>query len=338
MMAWRYDIQYGADGEANYAWVYDDSGNMVCTAKIHHAVAIVEASTLTARRIQAMQTVEITPAMFNLDEALIRSATGVRDEETHYLWSSLWQLTDKERADIGKIDAETIAKLNETGLFPPEALANAGANMLVEHSIMPGLLEEIDNAGGLPDYEAELEAEREAQAAAANANRPQRQAANDGVTEDRAEPKPLYVRRDVVNAAAIKRHYAEQGLTVTVNNLHVTLIYSKMPMDWFAAGEPWEEEVKIKEGGPRDHALFGPPGLEDSLVLMVASNLLKWRHEEFIRAGASSSYPDGVYRPHITLRYKDGGNIENWEDLEPYRGEIVLGPEIFEEVAGKVVR
>lgn len=41
-MAWRYEIQHGPDGEANYAWVYDGMGNLVCTAKTHHAVAIVE--------------------------------------------------------------------------------------------------------------------------------------------------------------------------------------------------------------------------------------------------------------------------------------------------------
>lgn len=41
-VAWRYDIQYGPDGEANYAWVYDEHNNLVCTAKTHHAIAIVQ--------------------------------------------------------------------------------------------------------------------------------------------------------------------------------------------------------------------------------------------------------------------------------------------------------
>lgn len=39
--AWRYEIKYGPEGEANYAWVYDADGEMVCTAKTHHAKAIV---------------------------------------------------------------------------------------------------------------------------------------------------------------------------------------------------------------------------------------------------------------------------------------------------------
>ncbi len=40
--AWRYDIQYGPDGEANYAWVYRGK-EMVATVKTHHAIAIVNA-------------------------------------------------------------------------------------------------------------------------------------------------------------------------------------------------------------------------------------------------------------------------------------------------------
>jgi phage-related protein (TIGR01555 family) len=112
-------------------------------------------------RISAMQQIEMQPAMFRMDEAIIRSALGSRPPEVHYIWSSLWLISDKERADIGKINAETIKSLNDTGLFPPEALANAGANMLVENSILPGFDQAIEDAGGLPDYEMEAEQEAE---------------------------------------------------------------------------------------------------------------------------------------------------------------------------------
>lgn len=285
-------------------------------------------------RVQSIQELEITPAMQRLDECLIRSATGGRDEAIHYIWASLWQITDKERADIGKIDAETIKILNDTGLLPPEALASAGANMLVEHSIMPGLLEEIENAGGFPDFEAEAAAAEErarAEIAAiaakgnpANNNAPERRAAND------AAPKTLYVRRDVLNANEIKLFYDRQGLEVTVANLHVTIIHSRTPVDWFKVGETWEDTLVLNGGGPRDHAMFGPPGLEDSLVLMIASRSLKWRHEEMKLAGAVSDYAE--FQPHITLRYKDAKALSAYENVEPYRGQIELGPEIFEEV------
>lgn len=45
-MSWRYEIKHGPDGEADYAWVYDDQNNMVCVAKTHHAIAIVERVTI----------------------------------------------------------------------------------------------------------------------------------------------------------------------------------------------------------------------------------------------------------------------------------------------------
>lgn len=38
---WRYEIQYGPNGEEVYAWVFDDKDVMVCTAKLHHAFMIV---------------------------------------------------------------------------------------------------------------------------------------------------------------------------------------------------------------------------------------------------------------------------------------------------------
>lgn len=38
---WTYEIQHGPDGEAAYAWVYDEEHFLVCTAKIHHAKMIV---------------------------------------------------------------------------------------------------------------------------------------------------------------------------------------------------------------------------------------------------------------------------------------------------------
>lgn len=135
-------------------------------------------------RIAAEQNLEMTPALELLDECLIRSALGVRPPEVHHIWSSLWSISDKERMDIGYRIAETVEKLNNTGLYPQQALADIGANMMVEHSIAPGFAEAIEGAGGLPDYEAELEAEQEAEAErvanALNETERRRLAANDG--------------------------------------------------------------------------------------------------------------------------------------------------------------
>ena len=43
-VAWRYDIQYGPEGEANYAWVYRGT-EMIATMKTHNAAEIVALAT-----------------------------------------------------------------------------------------------------------------------------------------------------------------------------------------------------------------------------------------------------------------------------------------------------
>lgn len=40
---WNAQIQYGPEGEANYAWVYADDGEMIGTFRTHHADRIVTA-------------------------------------------------------------------------------------------------------------------------------------------------------------------------------------------------------------------------------------------------------------------------------------------------------
>lgn len=107
-------------------------------------------------RIRAMQELEIAPALYTLDECLIRSALGTRPEEVFYDWRSLWQTTDKERADIGKVVADTIKVIDDTGLLPDAVWSKTAANMLVEAGIAPGLeaaLEEFGEPDDDPDDE-----------------------------------------------------------------------------------------------------------------------------------------------------------------------------------------
>ncbi|QIG73240.1 putative portal protein [Rhizobium phage RHph_N17] len=274
-------------------------------------------------RIASIQTLEIDPAINILNECLIRSATGARDAAIHYVWASLWQTTDKERAEIGKTNADTISTLYNTNLFPPEALANAAMNMLVENSVMPGLIEDVEEAGGLPDYEAELEAEREATIQAAQAKSNQRIAAND------ATPKTLYVRRDVTNAADIRAWAKAQGFDTVQGDLHVTIIHTRTLIDWIKVGQDaeWADgkgSMTINPGGPRLMEEFG-----DAVVLQFASNRLAWRNYDIRRLGAQVDHEE--YQPHITITWKKPKDMD-LSKVEPYIGVIELGPEIFEEV------
>lgn len=103
--------------------------------------------------ISSMQKLEISPAIYRLVEALIRSALGSRPPEVHYNWSSLWQISDKERAEIGKLGAETIEILDRTGLIHREALEAATVNFMVENSVFPGLDSHVNDAPPV-DFEA----------------------------------------------------------------------------------------------------------------------------------------------------------------------------------------
>lgn len=110
-------------------------------------------------RIRSTQELEIQPAMAIFDECLIWSAIGDRPEEIHYVWGSLWQITETEKAALGKTKVDTIKTMADTGLFPEEVLAKSAVAMLTEDAIIPGLEAEYDRfyeeGGEAPWDEAE---------------------------------------------------------------------------------------------------------------------------------------------------------------------------------------
>lgn len=155
----------------------------------------------------------------------------------------------------------------------------------------------------------------------------------------KAEPRTLYVRRDVVNADEIIKWAKAQGFKTTLpaGEMHVTVTFSRVPVDWMKMGQAYtygpsdsdraKGEIVIGEGGPRLVDELGDPA-KPAIVLLFASSELTWRHEDMIRNGASWDYYE--YQPHITITYEPGD--VDIDTVEPYRGKIALGPEIFEEV------
>jgi len=280
-------------------------------------------------RIQSIQQLEMTPAMHKMDECLIRSALGSRPPEVYYAWSPLEQMSEKERADIFKLTADAARQLVGSGtgqeIIARDAVSRALVNRLVEDGVLPGLEDAVDEFGEIGEQEPSEE--ELVAAAAANQNtpaEPQRLAAND------AAPRTLYVRRDVLNAAEIVNWAEEQGFADIVPDLHVTITYSRDPVDWMKMGDNWSDNGKggltIPAGGPRMMDAFGDNG--EAKVLLFASSSLSWRHEDMKRNGASSDHAE--YQPHITISYAADG--PDMAKVEPFRGKIELGPEIFEEL------
>ena len=262
-------------------------------------------------RVTSIQTLELQPAMWRLDEALIRSALGTRPDEIFYEWTPLEQLSEKDQAEIGLKHSQAAESLTRSGLFMPDELRTAVSNQLIETSFYPGLAEIMkENEGEFdpdlgeedPDIQAQLNAD--------------------------ATPRTLYLRRDVVNAAEIIKWYKDQGVKQVYepSSMHVTIVYSKKQVDWMKMGQPWDAKIEVPEGGPRLHEKFGEQ--QDVLVLLFKSHELDWRHKTAIDIGASYDFPE--YQSHISITL-EGADID-LKELKPYQGKIVLGPETYEEI------
>lgn len=289
--------------------------------------------------VQTNQELVLNPAMFSLNEAIIRSALGSRPEEIYPIWSSLWQTTEKERAEIGSITAGMVKTLSDAKVFPAQTLAEAAANTMIESGAMPGLDAAVEEFG----LEPEEPLEAELLAGATSVGFQQREVKTNTTTKKPvaapvadAAPRSLYVRRDVVNAAEVIRWARSQGLSelYDASELHVTICYVRVPVDWMKVPENYEEETRIAAGGPRMMDQFG-----EHTVLLIPGRQLQWRHKDIIDSLISAgdgmharedlhSHPD--YQPHISL--SEAKQSIDLSSVKPFTGQIILGPEIFEEI------
>lgn len=294
-------------------------------------------------RCGTTQKVEIAPAIKRLDDVLLRSSLGPASNEEleskFYIWNSLWQMTESEKAELAYKKAQAHKIDADLGLINETVLKKARENQLIEDGFYPGfeqILEDFDDNPDMVNSSAEGEEDlfgnieefvptssTENDAARKMTDRARR------LQDASSTPRPLYVRRDVLNKSAIIKWAISQGFETIVDDLHVTVIYSKAAVDWLKIGEDWGQDndgtLVVRPGGPRVIEKFG----EDAIVLAFSHSQLQWRHVSAKENGASSDYDD--YTPHVTITY----NLPEGMDLkkvEPYRGQIVLGPEIFEEI------
>lgn len=294
------------------------------------------------KTVMAGQTLELRPCLEQLDEVLIRSA-GIDPAKVTWSFAPLSAPTEKEQADTFNVLMDAVTKLQATGTIPDIALTKAVQNLLAEREDLPGLdqalgeLSEDERFGLTPEPDDDDPSALQATQIGNNGNggdprlgggagvgsAPARRAAND------AKPRTLYVSRKVQNVAELKAWAREQGIPDLQDDLHVTIAYSRTPVDWVAMGTDYRDfngkgsgELVVTAGGPR---VVEPLG-NRTAVLMFASSDLSWRNREMREAGASWDWPD--YQPHISLT----GAPVDLSAVEPYRGKIVLGPEVFEEV------
>lgn len=140
-------------------------------------------------------------------------------------------------------------------------------------------------------------------------------------------PRTLYVSRKLLNGGEFLRWARAQGFSTTLaaEDLHVTIAYSRAPVDWMEIGEAWCAELTIPAGGPR---VVERVGKEGAVALKFTSSELKWRNEAIRERGATWDWPE--YQPHVTITYDASG--VDLANVEPFQGELRFGPEIFEQI------
>ena len=256
--------------------------------------------------IEAMQS-DVGSDTELLDMLVVKTALGSVPDDVHYNWSPLWQESTETRTQNGERIAKLFGEVVSKQILSADMVAEPLVNALTEAGVAPGLeavYAEWVAGGGEIDGDADDKI--------------------GGFVVGDAAPRSLYVYRKIKNAKEIYEWAKSQGFTdiLDPSDMHVTICYSRQPIDWMSVHEDWTGDIEIN-GGARLLDKFGDNG--EAKVLLFKSEGVEWRHSVFIEAGASYDFSE--YQPHITISYGDMP-----DDAVPYTGRILLGPEVFEEV------
>jgi len=304
--------------------------------------------------IAGRQTADLKPLIDRIDDIMIPSTFGSRDPKISWVFAPLSVLSEAEAADVALKKAQATKIYSDSSLVPTRALEEGVQNQLVEDGIYPGLdgvLDAMSDDERFPSLSAPdpnepdpsaMQADDPATAkgggqakspsAGAGGSQPTRRRVNDARFMD-AAPKTLYVQRKLLNAAEFIRWAKDQGFETTTpaDELHVTVTYSRQPIDWMTIGQDWSSDkdgnLTVPAGGAR---IVQPLGDKGAVVLLFASNDLTWRHKSIIEAGASHDFEE--YQPHVTITYAAPAGLD-LSKVEPYTGPLKFGPELFSEAA-----
>lgn len=144
----------------------------------------------------------------------------------------------------------------------------------------------------------------------------------------KADPRTLYVRRDLLNGADLAAWAKEQGFKTTLPpaDMHVTLAFSRNPVDWDLVESTRPPDRYTIGDAPANEREVKPLGDKGAMVLAFRSAGLTDRWQQIKDAGASWDFPE--YKPHVTITY-DAGDVG---EVSPYTGPLLFGPEVLEEV------
>ena len=89
--------------------------------------------------ISTMQENDIQPVCDPLDELIIRSALGIRPEEIYIEWLSLWEMSDKEKAEVAKMTADAAKTAIDGGIVSAEMMTEPFVNSMTELGAFQGI-------------------------------------------------------------------------------------------------------------------------------------------------------------------------------------------------------
>lgn len=282
------------------------------------------------------------PCLEKLDLALIPSALGKVDDGVWWEYGPFEQPSKLDQSTAMLNLAKARQVYLDSGALNGLATEKSLANTVIEEGILVGYDDSLDEIPESERYPSLTAPDDDTDPSALQAGKggdpasqgsgasmeaePRRRAANDARFND-ATPRTLYVRRDVLNVADLRAWAKKQGLPELQDGLHVTIVHIDKQFDWMKVEGEWNQRddgtMEIAPGGVR---IVEPLG-DRTAVLLFTSSPLSWRHEQILRAAeAQDRFPS--YQPHVSLT----GEPVDLSSVEPYRGKLVLGPEIFEPV------
>lgn len=288
------------------------------------------------KKIRAMQELDLAPCLERFDRYLLQSAIGGVPDGQWYEWAPLDMPDQKAAAERRKAEAETIKIIQDTSTIPDRAFAQAVQSWAIDEGMWPELEAALlplsdDERYGLAQADPSDDDLGGNSAEGGDPDPANGASMDDSRRMNDATPRPLYVHRKLLNSADLIAWAKAQGIATTIDgsDMHVTIAFSRQPIDWLKVeANDWNEEkdgsLVINPGGPRLVERLGKDG--EALVLLFGSSRLAWRHEQIRNAGASWDWPE--YQPHVTISY-NAPEIDV-ETIEPYRGVLRFGPEIFE--------
>lgn len=319
-------LQAAKSGTADYATMCDYMDKAIAKIILSQTMTTQDGASLSQAQVHAGVKLEVVKA----DADLLSDSFNAEDGPARW-WTDVNYGPDvaaprvmrevEEETDT-KAQAETDIALKQLGWERDDEsfideygegyrrVAQSGSN-----DEAPAMKRKPENARSLPDA----------------ANDP----ASDDAGQDSAasfaadDPRTLYVYRQLLNPEDVIAWAREQGIgsMLPASDLHVTVTYSKKPVNWMKMGGFWgwgpdSAQHLVPPGGPRLVERFG-----NALVIVFTSGHLEQRHREMRAEGASWDH-DGYY-PHVTITYDSDIDPKT---IAPYQGELRFGPEVFEPI------